>query len=364
MRLGLFSFNQREQPVAAESWEEDLWEVQLAEELGFEETWVAEHIGGAFPDQIPAVDLFICKAAAMTKRMRFGPGVRSLPYHHPVHVATQAAVCDHLTGGRYMAGFGGAREAAGPGRNSFRQLGIDVEAKDKRPMMHEAIELILRCWTEQEPFDFHGRYWHGEGIRVQPKPLQQPRMPVGLANSESISTARFAGEKGFMPLHSQYDTAAQLHELSAAFVEAARAAGRAPSRHDIHICRTVYVAETDQRAREEVRPGLERVLDRAKKSPALAHVIRSLPPGGSVDDVTVDYLIDSGIYFVGSPETVYRRIRDFYDGVGGFGVLLLVAGSRVVSREQRERSWRLLAEHVAARLADLHPDRAPQAAIA
>jgi alkanesulfonate monooxygenase SsuD/methylene tetrahydromethanopterin reductase-like flavin-dependent oxidoreductase (luciferase family) len=364
MKFGLFSFNHREYAVAAESWEEDIWEVQLAEELGFEETWVAEHITATFPDQIPAVDLFICKAAALTTKMRFGPGVRPLPYFHPVHVAAQAAVCDHLTGGRYMAGFGGAREVAGRGPGYFRQLGIAAEGSDKRAMMHEAIELILKCWSEREPFDFHGKFWQGEGIRVLPKPLQQPRMPVGMANSESISSAQLAGEQGFWPMYSQYDTPAQLRELSTAFLEAGRAAGREPSRNDIRICRTVYVADTDERARDEARPAIEHALKRAKRGPALAHVVRSLPSGGTVDDVTADYMIDSGLFFVGSPDTVYRQVMDFYDGVGGFGMLLFVAGSLVGTREQREHSWQLFTKEVAPQLADLDANRLVHAAVA
>src|SRR5438045_1913792 len=125
MRFGLFSFNARGYEVAADSWEEDLWEIRIAEGLGFEETWIAEHVTARFADQLPAVDLFICKAAALTERMRFGPGVRPLPYYNPVQVATQAAVCDHLTGGRYMAGFGGARGAPLPAVGTGDERGLD-----------------------------------------------------------------------------------------------------------------------------------------------------------------------------------------------------------------------------------------------
>ena len=58
------------------------------------------------PDQLPSADLFICKAAALTKQIRMGPGIRPLPFFHPLQVATDCAVCDHLTDGRYIAGFG------------------------------------------------------------------------------------------------------------------------------------------------------------------------------------------------------------------------------------------------------------------
>lgn len=362
MEFGLFSLSARGQPVARDAWEEDLWEFQVAEELGFTEGWVAEHIGGLRPDALPAADLFICKAAALTKRMRFGPGVRPIPHYHPIHVATEAAVCDHLTGGRYMAGFGGARAA--PGRDHFRQFGVNATSGDKRSMMHEAIDLILRCWTEHQPFDYKGKFWHGEGITVEPKPLQQPHMPVGLANSESLSTARLAGEKGFLPLHFYYDTAPQLSELSAAFVEGVLVSGRTPSRKDIRVCRFVHVSDSVQRAKDEVREGMEENIARMKRGPALAHVVRSLPEGGDVDDITFDYLVDSGIFLVGDPDAVYQRLVDFYHAMGGFGVLLFAVGNSVGTRQQRERSWQLFMEHVAPRVADLDPDAAQLASIA
>jgi alkanesulfonate monooxygenase SsuD/methylene tetrahydromethanopterin reductase-like flavin-dependent oxidoreductase (luciferase family) len=312
---------------------------------------------------LPSADLFICRAAALTKRIRLGPAIRPLPYYNPIQVAAQAATCDHLTNGRYMAGFGGARANPAPGaRDYFRQFGIDAAGKDKRAMMFEALDLILECWSHAEPFDFHGQFWNCVGVRIQPKPLQQPRMPVGIANSESPETARIAGEKGLLPLHFYYDTAPQLRELGDAFVEGARSSGRVPSRKDIHVVRFVHVSDSVQRAKDEVREATTENILRMKQGMPLQHVIRSLPPGGTVDDITFDYLVDSGIFFVGDPDTVYRRVMDFYEEMGGFGALVFAVGNASLgSREQRQRSWRLFMEEVAPRLAQLDPDRVPVA---
>ena len=109
MQIGLFSNGERLNQIAKATYDEDLAEVILADELGVEEAWISEH--GTFiryqaPDQLPCAELFICKATALTKQIRMGPGIRPLPYFHPLQVATDAAVCDHLTNGRYMAGFG------------------------------------------------------------------------------------------------------------------------------------------------------------------------------------------------------------------------------------------------------------------
>ena len=73
------------------------------------EAWISEH-GSLMtfnaPDQMPCADLLICKALSLTKQIKMGPGIRPLPFFHPLQVATDCAVCDHLSDGRYMAGFG------------------------------------------------------------------------------------------------------------------------------------------------------------------------------------------------------------------------------------------------------------------
>jgi alkanesulfonate monooxygenase SsuD/methylene tetrahydromethanopterin reductase-like flavin-dependent oxidoreductase (luciferase family) len=114
MRIGLFSNGERRNQVAQISCEENLHEGIVADDLGIQEAWISEHetfVGYQSPDQLPCADPFICKAAALTKETRMGPGIRPFPYSHPLQVATDTAVCDHLTNGRYMAGFGVGRRA-------------------------------------------------------------------------------------------------------------------------------------------------------------------------------------------------------------------------------------------------------------
>jgi len=356
MRFGLFCQSTRRGIPTQDAWEEALQDIIDADELGFEETWVAEHLGGGSGmSVIPVVDLFICKAAALTNQMRFGPGIRNVPFHQPVEVAMQAAVCDTLTNGRYMAGFGSVRA---PGeRNYFKQFGIDAELSDERDMVLEAIDLILKCWTEPEPFDFQGRFWHGEGISVHPRPIQKPHPPVGMANSGTVATAQYIGRQGFFPLYYFFDTAPQLDELATAYVEAGLAVGRSVSRHETRLSRVVYVADTDQQARNDIRGDIEPTLDARRAGARLRHLQRSLAPGDSLDDLSFDYLVDNGIFLVGSPDTVYQRIKEFYDEMGGFGVLLALIGHQIGTLDQRKRSRRLFMEEVAPRLHDL-PDPA------
>src|SRR5579871_3707349 len=181
VEFGIFSNGERNNQVAADSYDEDLFEVRLADRLGMREAWISEHLRGTHggrPDALSAADLFICKAAAYTKQIRLGPGVRPLPLYQPIQVALEAAVCDHLTRGRYLFGFG----VGVPLDNGMVQRGIAEESSAvRRARMHESIDLILRCWTAREPFDYEGEFFHGREIRVVPKPYQQPHMPIGVA---------------------------------------------------------------------------------------------------------------------------------------------------------------------------------------
>jgi alkanesulfonate monooxygenase SsuD/methylene tetrahydromethanopterin reductase-like flavin-dependent oxidoreductase (luciferase family) len=351
MEFGIFLRNERHHRVAARSWEEDLAEIVLAERLGFSEAWLAEHFyGGGRPGVLSSSELLICKAAGLTKHIRLGPGIRVLPLHHPVQVATQAAVCDHLTGGRYMAGFG----AGGEQGEAVAQLGLG-QVDQQRAMMHEAIDLIERCFTEPEPFDYAGRFWQCRHIAINPKPLQQP-LPTGLACTRTHSTLQLAAERGYMPLVNFMDGPAGLREMAEVFVQAGEAAGRRAPRSAIRVPRFVHVSDSVAKARAQVRDGFTPILDRRKRAFPWQFT-HAVPPGGTVEDITFDYMADIGGIVVGDPDTVAEQLKAIYDEIGGFGTLLLIAGHDVGTPEQRVRSWRLFMQHVAPRFADLDPDR-------
>jgi alkanesulfonate monooxygenase SsuD/methylene tetrahydromethanopterin reductase-like flavin-dependent oxidoreductase (luciferase family) len=68
--------------------------------------------------------------------------------------------------------------------------------------------------------------------------------------------------------------------------------------------------------------------------------------------VTLEYLADH-MWLVGSVDTVANKLRDLYEGVGGFGALLVLVYDHWQDQEGWEKSTRLLAEEVMPQLADL-----------
>lgn len=69
-------------------------------------------------------------------------------------------------------------------------------------------------------------------------------------------------------------------------------------------------------------------------------------------------MVDVGHHWVGNPETIYQRIKDYHDESGGFGVLLLPVGLPVATPRKCAHSMRRFMAQVAPRLADLDPDGA------
>ena len=344
MEFGLFSNGERGNPVAKSTYDEDLEEVVFADEIGLGEAWISEHgtlLSWEKPDTLPCADLFICKAAALTRNIRMGPGIRPLPFFHPVQVATDVAVCDHLTGGRYLAGFG---LGIGTGNGQRGEL-----PGDRRVMMAEAIDLILKCWTAPEPFDWDGEIWRGRNWHIVPQPLTRPRPEVGIACSRTEGTLDLAARKGFLPLLSWTPSTEQVRQMLEIYMDGGNG-DIPPRRGRARVARVVYVAESDAQARKDLS-GVE--LGSAVKSGRLDHFVSN---DGSRADLTMANLLKTDAFFAGSPDTVYAKLRNFHDAVGGFGTLLIIAGRNWGTWAQRKRSWTLFMEEVAPRLAGLDAD--------
>jgi len=343
MKFGIFSNSRRPGKPQHEIWENDLHEIETADQVGFDEAWISEHDSPA--------ELIICKAAAMTENIKLGTAVRPLAYYHPLQVATEANACDHLTNGRYRLGIGFGFYAA-----QMERRGLDF-AKT-REMMHASIDLILKLWNAKEPIDYDGPFWKGKAMELRPKSLQQPHPPVAVAAGNTIGTVELAARNGFQMLTGDFISVKRLNKFNTHLAESQAAAGRPVERSKMACTRVIYVGESDKQAREEMRDSYERTIAWEKVNTP-HHQVDRIPPGGTLDDITYDYLVDSGNLFIGGPDTVTKKIEEFYEDVGGFGLLMLHAGRDYATREKRDRSLKLFMDEVAPRLRKLDCDKNP-----
>jgi alkanesulfonate monooxygenase SsuD/methylene tetrahydromethanopterin reductase-like flavin-dependent oxidoreductase (luciferase family) len=354
MEFGLFSESgYRLNPVTADAFDEDLAEIIRGDRLGYAEAWIAEpnHVR---PNTVTDANLMIAKLAGLTKQIRLGTAVRNLPLIHPVAIVREANVCDHLTRGRYMFGYGGTRMQT---MEQAHQRGLPFSREETRPIVNESLELILRAWTATEPFDFEGRYWQAQQVNVLPRPFQHPHPPIATACSGSAETLEVAARNGFIPLLGRgNDQASEIREWAETYLQYAEAAGHVPSRRTFHANHFVYVGEDDRRARADVEGDLAYVLERRKRETAI-FLQKHIPPSKTLETVTAADMIESGYYWVGGPETIYQRIKEYFDESNGFGVLLMPCGLPVATPRKRARSMVRFMKQVAPRLAHLDPDR-------
>ncbi len=162
--------------------------VDALEQLHFDSLWVSERIGGESPDPVVAM----AYAAGRTTKLKFGTAVMVLPGRNPVLVAKELASLDRLSGGRLLPAFG--LGVADP----HEQQAFGVARGDRAAWFDEALPLIRRLWLE-DAVDHDGTRFHFEGVRVLPKPKQQPPdiWLGGIAPSELRRVGRLAD--GWLP---------------------------------------------------------------------------------------------------------------------------------------------------------------------
>ncbi|MGA2125517.1 MAG: LLM class F420-dependent oxidoreductase [Xanthobacteraceae bacterium] len=160
-----------------------------AEELGFADVWVSEHVilpkAAPYPPSPYFYEpiLTLTWAAAATRRVRLGTSVLVLPMHHPVPIAKQLATLQCLSGGRVIFGIGvGWLEA------EFAAMGVPFAERGRR--MDESIALLRALWSD-DPVSFQTRYITAEiaEMRMQPQPVAPIPIWVGGSSEKALARA-------------------------------------------------------------------------------------------------------------------------------------------------------------------------------
>jgi len=338
----------------------DLDALVLADKLGFSEAWIGEHYTSPW-EPVPSPDLMIAQALMLTKNIRLGTGVHLLPYHHPAELACRVAYLDHMAQGRFMFGIG-----SGGLPTDYTMFDVDGLNGQHREMTREAIDIILKLWAEDEPFEYQGEFWNVNlpepqygTLKHHIKPFQKPHPPIGVASvSFASETLKIAGERGFIPMSLAFNQDYVISHWEAV-EEGAKRSGKTPSRKDWRITRDVWVADSDDEAYDKAVNGMLGRVWGDYLLPLFAqfdllHVIKhdsSLPD--SV--VTPEYMAEN-VWLIGSPDTVEKKILNLYEMCGGFGTLLSLVYDNMDNQQGWEKSMKLLAEEVMPRFEGMNPD--------
>jgi alkanesulfonate monooxygenase SsuD/methylene tetrahydromethanopterin reductase-like flavin-dependent oxidoreductase (luciferase family) len=309
--------------------DEDLELVALCEDMGFSEFWIGEHHSSNL-ENIVMPEIFIGKALAMTKTIRLGPAPVCLQYHHPVHVANRLAFLDHLSHGRLNVCFG-------PGSIPTDLEVFGLDPKQTAARVAEAIEMILKIWTSDPPYEIPGQFWNVSlkkhldaemGLGALHKPYQKPYPPIAVpCMSRGSEGVRRAAARGFLPFSHHMIAEEVLVDHWKTYAEGAQAAGR-PARPEVwKVTRNVYVADTTAEARRlaagnSLGQCIRYILELTRRNSALNLWKRT--PQMSDEELTMEYFMEE-VIIAGNPEEVTRRLLEIRERIGAFGTLVLVA---------------------------------------
>ncbi len=229
-------------------------DIAMAEDLGFDHAWLVDHLVDTDgPPSNPILEAWTLLAALAerTSRIRLGVLVTSNTFRNPAVLLKAAVTVDHISGGRLILGIGSGWHA-----DEHRRYGIDLPAPPERvDRFEEAVECITRLMA-QDRTTFAGRYYRLDDAPLEPRPLQQPRIPILIAAHRPRMlrlAARYADQWDTFPELAGAATdgvTTGLAERVATFEAAARAAGRDPAtiRRSTWATRDILASEATYRA--------------------------------------------------------------------------------------------------------------------
>jgi len=230
--------------------DETVREAVLADRLGADIVWLAEHHFDGI--SVYADPMVLAGALAVSvKQAGLGFAVIQTALHHPIRLAEQMALLDHLMKGKLIVGLG-----RGSSFNIYDYQGFGIDHHEAQARLDEAESVMVKAWTEDQ-FDHNGKFWQLQVPMLRPRPYSKPYPPVIRGSSTDASLIELAAQgKPFMMNVQSLETTARRITLyretmrESRFDEATIAANLKAS----WVWRNFYVAESDAEAE---RVGIE-----------------------------------------------------------------------------------------------------------
>ncbi|MBI1250210.1 MAG: LLM class flavin-dependent oxidoreductase [Alphaproteobacteria bacterium] len=312
--------------------ERDLDLVVLMDKLGYDEAWIGEHHSAGY-ELIASPELFIATVAERTRRIKLGTGVSSLPYHHPLMLADRINQLDHITRGRVMLG-------VGPGALPSDAFMMGIPVEKQRDRMDEALDVLVPL-LRGETVSHESDWFVLREARLQMTPYTRPHVEIAVASQVSPTGARAAGKQGLGMLSIGATSAGGFNALASNWAIAedmAQSSGQAMDRSAWRLVGPVHIAETREKARADVRFGLEHWLYYFRE-------IAALPLAAEDGGDPIDRMIETGLAVIGTPDDAVAQIERLQQQSGGFGAFLLMAHNWADWRETQQ-SYELMARYV------------------
>lgn len=309
----------------------DLELIEWLDHLGFDEAWIGEHHSAGW-ELISSPELFIAVAAERTKWIKFGTGVISLPYHNPLMTANRIIQLDHHTRGRVMFG-------AGPGLLASDALMMGIDPETQRDRMAEALDVILRFFKGEYVTEKTDWYTY-VNARAHILPYTKPYPEVAVVSAVTPSGGRLAGKYGLSMICVAATNPFGYDALGANWKIAndiAAEQGKTMNPAGLRLVGPMHIAETREKARENVKYGFERYLGYLNNNQPRFNV----PAGKDA----ADWFVENNYGVIGTPDDAIAMIQRLYDKQGDFGAFLQQVHNWA-DFEETKRSYELYQRYV------------------
>jgi alkanesulfonate monooxygenase SsuD/methylene tetrahydromethanopterin reductase-like flavin-dependent oxidoreductase (luciferase family) len=180
MKFGVFDHMDRAQPDLAAQYADRLELIRAYDRGGLHGYHMAEHHGTPL-GLAPSPSVFLAAAAQHTERLRLGTLVYTLALYHPLRLAEEICMLDHITGGRFDLGIG---RGISPIELSF--YGLTEEEANERFV--ECRDIVLAALTS-ERLTHDGTRYRFDDVPMVIRPVQQPHPPLWYGVSRPSSCA-------------------------------------------------------------------------------------------------------------------------------------------------------------------------------
>jgi alkanesulfonate monooxygenase SsuD/methylene tetrahydromethanopterin reductase-like flavin-dependent oxidoreductase (luciferase family) len=294
--------------AGAEAYRSMIERLEYVEELGFDWVSVSEH---HYSPRIltPAPIVSAAFIAARLKKITIALLGPIVPHSNPVRVAEELAMVDTMAHGRLVVGLlrGTTNEA----------LTYDLNPAEARERTDEGMELLLKAWTEPQPFGWQGRHFKYRTVSIWPRPLQQPHPPT-YALGTSRESCAFAA-RHHLGCGVSYGPFEVVAKATRYYREQCARHGWQPAPEQIIYRANMLLAETDEEAHEllQKQPKQAPFAMRAGVRDAIV-TLDSRNIAGEARAPNVSGVLPTT--FIGSPDTVVEQVRRCRAEVGA-GVL-------------------------------------------
>ena len=343
--------------IPHETLREDQEAIILADQLGFSEAYVGEHVTD-LAENVTSCLMFLASVARLTTNIKLGTGTINVPNSHPAAIAAQVAMLDHMLEGRFIMGISPG------GLMSDAEVFGNFE-RDRLEIYVEGINMVLDIWEGEPPYDLKGKYFNistarsmipeiGQGAIL--KPFQRPRPPIVVTAVAPFSKGvTAAAERGWDPISANFLLPKWVKTHWDSYAQGCETAGRPALPANWRVAKSIFVTDNDDALAKRYAHTAEGPYHFYFKQ-----LIRKLVGYGGRsnlfkadqsepdDSINADTVAPK-LVIAGSVDSVVDQILALRDDVGDFGTLLYACHDWM-DPAMGKRSMTLMAEQVMPRV--------------